>query len=109
MIEVFQQTKAQNLCDVRVRLILRQTGRHLDRHLLITDGRFQRRLIGGIEPVHDRLLVLLDTPDLGQRNLQVLVHPRARMPEAHRFRFDAIHQNDPHRVNASSFSLLIGF
>jgi hypothetical protein len=96
VIEVLEQPEAQDLGDVGIRLILRQRGGDLDGHLLIPDRRFEWRLIGGQQPVDQRLLMLLLAPDPGQRGLQVLVHAGAGMAETNGLRFDAVHENDAH-------------
>ena len=96
VIEVLEQAEAIDLRQVRVRLVLRERRRHLDRDLLVADGGLERRLIGGDEPVDQRLLVLLDAPDARERRLQVAVHARAACAEAHRLRLDAVHQDHAH-------------
>ncbi len=96
VVEVFQQPEAEALGDVRVRLHLGEAGGHLDRDLLVADGGLERRLIRGIEPVHQRLLVMLDPADPGQRLLQLRVHPRAGVAETQGLGLDAVHQDHPH-------------
>ena len=81
VVEVFQESEAVRLRQIGIRLGLGHAGRHLDGNLLEADGRFERRLVGGIEPIHQRLLVLLDASDPGQGRLEVRVHSGTGMRE----------------------------
>ena len=42
VVEVFQQTEAMHLRHVRIRFTQRDVRRHLDRHLLVSDGGLER-------------------------------------------------------------------
>ena len=53
-------------------------------------------MVGADQPVDHRRLVLLDAPDLRERQLQRLVHARAGVRKAERFELDAVHQDDAH-------------
>jgi hypothetical protein len=53
-------------------LTFRHARGDFDRYLLEPDGRFQGGLAGGIEPVHQRLLMLLNAAHVGQGTLQIL-------------------------------------
>ncbi len=93
VVEVLEQAVAVDLGQVGVGLGHRDARRDLDRHLLEADRRLERRLVGGVQPVDQRLLVLLDPPDLAERELQVAVHPRADVLEAQRLGLDPVHQD----------------
>jgi hypothetical protein len=84
VVEVLEQSKAIDLCQVGVRLAFRYTSSDLDGHLLEANGCFEGRLIGRIQPIHQRLLRLLDAPHSRQRKLQVTVHAGAGVGEAQR-------------------------
>jgi hypothetical protein len=96
VIEILEQPEPIGLCQVFVRLVLRNGGGDFDRDLFVRDGGFERRVVGAEQPVDRRRLVLLHAPHLGQRNLQRAVHTCIRMAETTGFQLDAIHENHPH-------------
>ena len=53
-------------------------------------------MIGAEEPIHHRRLVLFDPPYLRKRQAQLTVEPCGSVREAHRFGFDAVHQDNSH-------------
>ena len=93
VVEVFEQPEPIDLRQVRIRLALRDRCRYLDRDLLESDGRLQRRLVGRVQPVDQRLLVLLHPAHESERTLKLLVHARAGVAEAERLALDAVHED----------------
>ncbi len=96
VIEVFQQAEAIGLRLVGVGLILRHGRGHLDGHLFVGDGGFQRRVVDADQPVDHGRLVLLDAADLGQRQAQLLVEARNAVLEAQGVGLHAVHEDDAH-------------
>jgi hypothetical protein len=91
-----RRAKIHDLLQVRVGLILGQKCSQFDRNLFVTDRRLECALVGRVQPIDHRLLVLLGSPDLSEGQLQVWIESRAHVFEAQRLRFDAVHQNDAH-------------
>jgi hypothetical protein len=93
VVEVFEQPKAIDLCQVGVRFRECQRSGHLDRDLFVADGGLQRGLIGRVEPVDQRHLMLLRTAQASQVVLEVPIHARAHMAEAQLIGLDAVHED----------------
>jgi hypothetical protein len=91
MVEVLQQPEPVHLGQVGVRLAFGDARRDLDRHLFEADGCFEGGLVGRVEPVHQRLLMLLDAAQPRQGELQITIHARAGVAEAQRLRLEAVH------------------
>jgi hypothetical protein len=64
--------------------------------LLVGDGRLEDGLVGGVQPVDRRLLLVLDAAGArGKRQqLVVLGHPRKVVREVPDLVLDAVHEND---------------
>src|SRR5215207_602138 len=60
VIEVFEQPELERLTDVGIGLVARQPSGQVDRYLFVADGRLERRLIAGTQPVDGLLLLGLD-------------------------------------------------
>jgi hypothetical protein len=108
VVEVLEQSKAIHLSQIRVRFAFRHTRGDLDCDLLEANGGFEGRLVRRIEPVHERLLMLLDTAHLREGLLQILVHAGTRMREPQRFRLNTIHQNHAHAREGVVVEFAIG-
>ena len=106
MVEVLEQAEAIDLRQVRVRLVLGDAGRDLDRDLLEADRGLERRLVRRVEPVDQRLLVLLERRTWASASCSGSVHARAGVPEAQRLGLDAVHQDDAHPREGVVVSLL---
>ena len=61
MVKILQQREIEGALDVRVAHHLRKAGGQVHRQLLVADGVFQNRLVGGLEHA-DELLLLLFAP-----------------------------------------------
>ena len=73
VVEIFQQPEAQRLRDVGIGFVLGQGGGHLDRHLFVGQRGLEHGLVGGVEPIHQRLLEMSHSPDLGHLRPKLLV------------------------------------
>ena len=77
-------------------------------NLLEAYRRFKRMLVGRVQPVDQRLLMLLGTPHLGQPLLERCVHSDARVRKAQGLDSMPFIRMTRTLVNASSTSLLYG-
>ena len=71
VVEVLEQAEAVDLRQVRVGLVLGDAAVTSMATCSKPMRRLERRLVGRVEPVHQRLLVLLDAAHLRERALQV--------------------------------------
>jgi hypothetical protein len=93
VIEVFQHAEPIYGGQIRVRLCLSDCGRDLNGNLLEANCRLKSRLIGWVEPVHHRLLVLFHAANARQVGLELAIHTSTGMAETKRLRFNAIHED----------------
>jgi len=96
VVEILQQPEAIGLREIRIGLLLCERGCHLDRDLLVGDRRLDRRMICAEQPIDHRRLVMLNTPDLRQRQSQRQIHACGRVLKAQRLHLQAVHEDDAH-------------
>ena len=108
MVEVFEEPESVRLRQVRIRFLLRDVGGELDGDLLVAQRGLEGRLVRWMEPVHQRLLLLLDPPDPRQRLAQLAVHARGDMQEPELLALDSVHQDDADASEGVDVELAVG-
>ena len=110
VVEILEQREVHAGFRVRVGLVHGEPRREVDGQLLVADGRLERRLVGGQQPVHLLLLARLDAAHERQLAAQVVVLAIAVevVAEHHGLDLDAVHEDDAGFRVRVGVELLIG-
>jgi hypothetical protein len=108
VVEVLEQPEAVGRGVVGVGLGERDGGRDLDGDLLEADGGLEHGLVGRIQPIDQRLLVMVDAAHERQLPPQVRVHARAQVREPNGLVLEPVHEDHAHAGEGIVVELSVG-